>query len=145
MDNSNSNSFDNSQIKGKGETWQRTMPSSLLSLPINTPSLTTVVALSSLPMEHRSFYFHKLFGSDEQNGGDENDALVEVPTEIVAACSPSDVASSGNRNEIGSGSSSVKNRPITGNLSSKLIEYTRGTVGARRPFTVSGQHLYLPL
>jgi hypothetical protein len=104
--------------------WNHPLPLSALSMPICTPSLTTIVPQNSLPKYQRSNYLSKL-----SNGDDNDAALVEVyksdllpPTE----------------QENSNGKQGPSQRPLGGNLSTKLVEYTRGQVGNRRPFKPGG-------
>ena len=140
MDNSNGGSVS----RGGSSSWQRNPPLSIISTPIYTPSSTTIVSLSSLPEYQRSHHLlHKFVRNDSTTttttttgtvGREDTDgsALVEIPTALIV---PQPDATDGTT---GISTTTVQNRPLSGNLSSKLVEYTRGTVGARNPFAVSG-------
>jgi hypothetical protein len=134
-DTSSSNSSSSSSnTKSQTIPWQRKLPSSALSMPICTPSLTTIVPQNSLPKHQQSNYISKttMNGNDANNnnddygnGDDDDDFLVEILKSDLLP--PSE--------EQGRSSTS---RPLAGNLSSKLTEYTRGQVGNRRPFKPGG-------
>jgi len=104
--------------------WKRTLDSSLITVP-SVPSQTTLVPLSSIPRPNRANLRLDVTGMNEND-------LVEVP---VSALLPPDesVEAAG-----GTGSNASLARPLQGNLSSKLSEYTRGQVGRRRPFKAGG-------
>ena len=109
--------------------WQRTMTSSLFPIPVCCPSVTTIVPLNSLPKHQRSSYIQKM--------GHGDDALVEVP---ITAIMPGTVVATDSNSDAQSKSKSQmpSQRPLAGNLSSKLVEYTRGHVGKRNPFQAGG-------
>ena len=111
-----------SGAKDPDQVWQRPIPSNLFQPPRHLPSLTTLVPKSQLPPGA------KIRGQMP----DEEDALVEV---WVYSMSSAD-----NERDavVGGGSADLHQRPLQGNLSSKLVEYTRGTMGVRRPFRPGG-------
>ena len=105
--------------------WKRTLNSSLITVP-SVPSQTTLVPLSSIPHPNRA----KLRVDTSSLA---EDALVEVP---VAVLMPPDISVEGASG--GETSSVLAARPLQGNLSAKLSEFTRGQVGRRRPFKAGG-------
>ena len=108
-------------------TWKRTIGPSMYSLPTSAPALTTLVPLDSLPQNQRD----KCIAQMGKENDDDN-ALVEIP---LSSLIPQDVTA----NESGRSVDQLpSHRPLTGNLSSKLTEYTRGQVGVRRPFRPGG-------
>mmetsp|Transcript_20332 Transcript_20332/g.30856 ORF Transcript_20332/g.30856 Transcript_20332/m.30856 type:complete len:1480 (+) Transcript_20332:113-4552(+) len=111
------------------KVWTRTITSSLFSIPVCSPPLTTIVPLNSLSKHLREKYISKL--------GDGEDALVEVP--IAALISVDGAESKKETSESTPATSQLpSHRPLAGNLSSKLVEYTRGQVGKRNPFKPGG-------
>lgn len=119
---------DNAGIK----TWSRSMPSNLFQPPKNVPSLTTILPLSRVPpgakIRKRSAAAAAADDNlNNRNGG--QDELVEVWTYSLTP----------DYEETGKNSSNdLHQRPLQGNLSSKLVEYTRGAMGVRRPFRPGG-------
>ncbi len=116
------------QSNDENSYWDRALPTSTLSMPICTPALTTIVPINSLPKHQRSNYISKFpssSSSDNGNDDDDDETLVEVLISNISAQSPD-------------GQSPGGQRPLAGNLSSKLVEYTRGQVGTRRPFKPGG-------
>lgn len=109
-----------SGAKDPEKVWQRPIPSSLFQPPRYLPSLTTIMPLSRLPPGA------KVRGGKPNNNGDE---LVEVWTYSLTSEYDADNSA---------GNSDLNQRPLQGNLSSKLVEYTRGTMGIRRPFRPGG-------
>ena len=105
--------------------WKRTLNSSLITVP-SVPSQTTLVPLSSIPHPNRA----KLRVDTSSLA---EDALVEVP---VAVLMPPEISAEGASG--GETSSALAARPLQGNLSAKLSEFTRGQVGRRRPFKAGG-------
>jgi hypothetical protein len=63
--------------------------------------------------------------------------LVEVWAHSLAAATTSDDDALGGGGG-GGGGDDLRKRPLGGNLSSKLVEYTRGRMGVRRPFRPGG-------
>jgi len=105
------------------QVWQRPIPSSLFQPPKYVPSLTTIMPLSRLPPGA------KIRGTRSDKTSDsEEDELVEVWTYSLSSDYDGEA---GNNND-------PNHRPLQGNLSSKLVEYTRGTMGVRRPFRPGG-------
>jgi len=115
---------------------QRHMPLSTLSMPICTPSLTTIVPLNTLPKAQRSLYLSRIsFKSDNfSDVNDDENTLVEIRTCDLLTPFEQEQQSSGK----GERANHLSQRPLAGNLSSKLVEYTRGRVGNRRPFKPGG-------
>lgn len=98
--------------------WRRPIPSILFRCPVSAPQ-TTLLPWSSLPQAVRS----------KVPTPDGEDAVVEVPLSYLA---PEDeeaaISSSG----------TLQRRPLGGNLTSKLTEYTRGVAGRCKPFRPGG-------
>lgn len=88
--------------------WKRSVPFNLYQSPKTSTSLTTLVALEHLPPKA------KIYRTLDEG-------LVEVWTHSLS-----------------NDGDDVTSRPLQGNLSSKLVEYTRGTMGVRRPFRPGG-------
>lgn len=102
------------------QVWNRSIPSTLYQTPKCSPSLTTIMPLSRVPPGA------KICGQQPSN--DNGDVLVEVWKHSLTS-----------NEEIGNqAAGDVQHRPLQGNLSSKLSEYTRGTMGVRRPFRPGG-------
>jgi hypothetical protein len=116
---------------------QQSIPFSLFSLPVCLPSPTSVVPLRSLPYAQRCKFVNQWtpnekdsLSMNETRKGilwEKDNTLVEV---LVS--NPDDVSE--NRPSL----NSVARRPLAGNLSSKLVEYTRGQIGKRNPFRPGG-------
>lgn len=100
--------------------WKRPIPSSLYKSPISAPQ-TTLLHYSSLPQAVRSRLPKSMTPDNE-------DSVVEIP---LAYLTPPD-------QEGGATSSTLQQRPLGGNLSSKLTEYTRGVAGQCKPFRPGG-------
>lgn len=96
--------------------WKRPIPPSLYQCPLSAPQ-TTLVHYSSLPQAVQARL--------SSVPSDEN-AVVEIPLSYLTP--PDDQESS----------SSLQKRPLGGNLSSKLTEYTRGVAGQCKPFRPGG-------
>lgn len=107
------------------QLWKRTVPSSLFSIPSILP-LQTLAPLSSLSQENREKY------RKNDTSLSDSDIIVEVPTSMLLPTSSSE------NNEK---NSDLSARPLAGNLSGKLTEYTRGQVGRRQPFKAGGMDL----
>lgn len=111
------------------EVWKRTITSSLFSLPVCSPPLTTIVPLDSLAKHLREKYISKL--------GDGEDALVEVPIAALISANGTESKKDASTSVLAT-DQLPSHRPLAGNLSSKLVEYTRGQVGKRNPFQPGG-------
>lgn len=132
-----SNPMKGEEANLQGCYWERSLPLSALSMPICTPALTTIVSLKSLPKHQRSNYISKIISQVDKNcdtkdtdgnNDDDDDILVEVlKSDIVSG-------------QTGGGGQhqQLSQRPLAGNLSSKLVDYTRGQVGNRKPFKPGG-------
>ena len=107
--------------------WNRGVTSSMFSIPLSAPPVTTLVPKKSLPKSLRSessfIHSHSLADDNDDN------VLVEVP---ISALMPDAQQSSQSQSHLPS------QRPLAGNLTSKLVEYTRGQVGKRNPFKPGG-------
>ena len=75
-----------------------------------------------MPLKHLPPHtkIHRTFSDDNSDSY----TLVEVWTPSLSATDD--------------GGGNIQSRPLQGNLSSKLVEYTRGTMGVRRPFRPGG-------
>ena len=106
------------------QVWNRSIPSNLYQAPKCAPSLTTIMPLSRVPPGA------KIVGggrqSDNNESGNTDDRLVEVWKHSLTS------------NEENGNNQDLQHRPLQGNLSSKLSEYTRGKLGVRRPFKPGG-------
>mmetsp|Transcript_23886 Transcript_23886/g.68608 ORF Transcript_23886/g.68608 Transcript_23886/m.68608 type:complete len:1498 (-) Transcript_23886:33-4526(-) len=110
--------------------WKRTLNSSLITVP-SVPSQTTLVPLSSIPHPNRAKLRIDTSSLAE-------DALVEVPVAVLMPPEDGADGTSGGGASGGGASSALAARPLQGNLSSKLSDFTRGQVGRRRPFKAGG-------
>ena len=118
------------------QTWQRTLPSNLFQPPKGSPSPTTLLPSSRLPPGAKIRRFLGSGGRETKDvdgrdlfhdaNGEEEDALVEAWSHSLATTDGNDGDGDGLR------------RPLRGNLSSKLVEYTRGVMGVRTPFRPGG-------
>lgn len=113
--------------------WKRDM----YSMPLSSPPVTTIVPLRSLPkfskIEEEKSYVQIMrpdVGSDNANNDDS--AIVEVPVDFIMPETQTNDDNGDKKAQLPS------QRPLNGNLSSKLVEYTRGQVGKRRPFKPGG-------
>lgn len=105
------------------QVWNRSIPSTLYQTPKCTPSLTTIMPLSRVPPGA------KICGQKPStDDGNNVDVLVEVWKHSLTS----------NEENGNQAAGDVQHRPLQGNLSSKLSEYTRGTMGVRRPFRPGG-------
>jgi hypothetical protein len=113
--------------------WRRPIPDSLFQCPLSVPQ-TTLVLWKSLPVSVQSKLVPPL---DLEKG------VVEVPLLVLAKqeVDSTDTAD----NEKGSagtattgGLSLLSKRPLGGNLTNKLSEYTRGISGQSKPFKPGG-------
>mmetsp|Transcript_11994 Transcript_11994/g.26099 ORF Transcript_11994/g.26099 Transcript_11994/m.26099 type:complete len:1429 (-) Transcript_11994:47-4333(-) len=105
------------------QIWHRPIPSNLFRPPSHAPSLTTMMPRSRLPPGAKI----RETSSKDDTKEDDEDELVEVW--VYSLASEHDDNVRGN---------DLTQRPLQGNLSSKLVEYTRGTMGVRRPFRPGG-------
>ena len=103
------------------QIWHRSIPASLFRPPSHAPSLTTLMPRSRIPPGA------KIRETSSKDDTKEDDELVEVW--VYSLVSEHDDDAKGN---------DLIQRPLQGNLSSKLVEYTRGTMGVRRPFRPGG-------
>ena len=110
-------------IECPGQIWHRPIPANLFRPPGHAPSLTTLMPRSRLPPGAK---IREASCKDDTKEDDE-DELVEVW--VYSLTSEHDDDTRGN---------DLTQRPLQGNLSSKLVEYTRGTMGVRRPFRPGG-------
>jgi len=108
------------------QVWNRSIPSTLYQTPKCTSSLTTIMPMSRLPPGAK-ICGRQPSATDDGNG----DVLVEVWKHSLT-----NEEHDGNKASTGTGE--LQHRPLQGNLSSKLSEYTRGKMGVRRPFRPGG-------
>jgi hypothetical protein len=114
--------------------WQRPIPSTLIQCPLSSLP-TTLVPWKSLskPLQKQLMASpswvppsSESHSNSSNHGGSEEDSwVVEVPLSMLAPSTASDTAG-------------IVHRPLEGNLSTKLTEYTRGVVGTSRPFRPGG-------
>ena len=109
----------------KGNKWVRPIPDNLFRCPLSLPQ-TTLMPWKSLPKTLQDKLPH-LRPSDAS--GD----IVEVPLVYLSV----DLDHQGDDGE--STSMLRHHRPLSGNLSTKLSEYTRGIAGQSRPFRPGGE------
>lgn len=118
--------------------WNRGVSANLYSVPTSAPPVTTIVPLSSLPKQSQQGDGQYIFKLE----GDEGDALVEVPISAIMPDTRTQEKESSGNGSGGQGQGqqgqNPSQRPLNGNLSSKLVEYTRGQVGKRNPFKPGG-------
>ena len=102
---------------------------------VNGTSLTTIVNEKSLPLSQRGNYVSKSVHVKRVNDKEEQEeeVIVEVFKNDLLGLQD---ANNNNTNINPQGKPSQ--RPLSGNLSSKLVEYTRGQVGHRKPFKPGG-------
>jgi antiviral helicase SKI2 len=112
---------------------------SMFRPPDYLPPRTTLVPRSKLPPNakvvnfghhHRSSIANVDGASSVQEGSDDVNELVEVYIDSLMADTNNTTTSERDND--------LHKRPLGGNLSSKLVEYTRGTMGVRRPFRPGG-------
>ncbi len=116
-----------SPTSSQQQVWNRSIPSTLYQTPKCTSPLTTIMPLSRMPPGA------KICGRQPINNGDgKGDVLVEVWKHSLTTSNEE------NGNQAPPGTGELQHRPLQGNLSSKLSEYTRGTMGVRRPFRPGG-------
>lgn len=106
------------------KVWRRPIPASLYQPPRYQPSLTTIMPRSRLPPGAKI----RSTRSASNDGKNREDDLVEVWTYSLTS----------DYDKEGTTANDLNQRPLQGNLSSKLVEYTRGTMGVRRPFRPGG-------
>jgi hypothetical protein len=122
------------------QVWHRKVPSGLLFQPQRyLPPLTTLMPRSRLTPGARVVLSH--CGGGMGGDDDDIDALVEVWAHSLlatASCRDSDGGGGGGPGRRDDDRNDPRGRPLGGNLSSKLVEYTRGRMGVRRPFKPGG-------
>ena len=126
------------------QVWHRRVPSGLLFQPPRyLPPLTTLMPRSRLTPGARVLS-RRGDGVVTDDDDDDKDALVEVwAHSLLATASGRDADGVGGSGGAGKGRdvdgrNDPRCRPLGGNLSSKLVEYTRGRMGVRRPFKPGG-------
>jgi len=119
-------------------SWIRPIPDHLYQCPLSAPQ-TTLVAWSSLPHSVRSKLPEKVRVEAEKRTlqKDGGDLVVEVPLAYIQI-DEEGMADAGNTNSISDNDNLLKKRPVGGNLTNKLSEYTRGVAGQCRPFRAGG-------
>jgi hypothetical protein len=115
--------------------WRRPIPDSLYQCPLSVPQ-TTLVSWKSLPVSVQS----KLVTPSDLVAG-----VVEVPLLVLAKQDVDDTETADKDSEKGSAGTAttgslslLSKRPLGGNLTNKLSEYTRGISGQSRPFKPGG-------
>jgi hypothetical protein len=113
--------------------WRRPIPDSLYQCPLSVPQ-TTLVPWKSLPVSVQS----KLVPPSDLVAG-----VVEVPLLVLAKQEVDESETTDKDKEKGTGTtgaglSLLSKRPLGGNLTNKLSEYTRGMSGQSRPFKPGG-------
>jgi hypothetical protein len=119
--------------------WKRHIPDSVYRCPLSEP-MTILVQWDSLPKTIQDRY-QKPTDGDGSNGGGvvevrRRDLLAEEMLEdegVVAGSSTDNPLSSSSLTRGG-----LQRRPLGGNLTNKLAEYTRGRSGQAKPFTPGG-------
>ena len=122
--------------------WKRRIPDSVYRCPLSEP-MTTLVQWDSLPKNIQDRY-QKPTDGDGTNGGGvvevrRRDLLAEEMLEDEGVIAGS--SSSSSDNPLSSSSltrGGLQRRPLGGNLTNKLAEYTRGRSGQAKPFTPGG-------
>ena len=123
-------------VKG---VWKRHIPNSLYRCPLSEP-LTTLVQWDSLPKSIQDRYEKPEDGDDSNGGGvvevRRRDLLTEemLREEAIVA----DGGGQGDPQVSSSLTRGLQRRPLGGNLTNKLTEYTRGKSGQAKPFTPGG-------
>ena len=116
--------------------WKRHIPDSVYRCPLSEP-MTTLVEWNSLPKVIQDRY-PKPTDSDGSNGG----GVVEIMRRDLLAeeVLEDEHVESSKSNMVSSSSSTrgLQRRPLGGNLTNKLTEYTRGRSGQANPFTPGG-------
>ena len=141
----------NGSIK-ESAVWRRTLvPNTLYQPPRSQPSRTTLMPLSKVPPGAKIF---SQLMKDEKKGDrndsstekeeeeDDDDELVEVWTYSLFAYSSDQLLPQPKQAQQTTQQQQQCHRPLTGNLSSKLVEYTRGAMGVCRPFRPGGMDDY---
>ena len=127
---------------GVAQVWHRKMvDTSMFRPPDYLPPRTTLMPRSRLPPNSKVVNFghhHRSSiadvdgtSSSAQEDSDVNDGLVEVYIDSLMAADTTTTTTFERGDDL-------RKRPLGGNLSSKLVEYTRGTMGVRRPFRPGG-------
>lgn len=133
---SNHNGSNNNNVP---VVWHRTrVPCTLYQPPRSQPSPTTLMPLSKVPPGAKIYRCNKQMKEldhSDTNGGDDEDELVEVWTYSLFASSSDQQQQQQQQYQQ---HQKQQHRPLTGNLSSKLVEYTRGAMGVCRPFRPGG-------
>ena len=133
-DNNNNKEKDNNTNDPTSQVyWERSLPLSALSIPICTPGLTTIVPLHTLP-KHQQWNYISILPCIKHNDNDDNNNNDDTLVEILK----SDLEDNRIEEEERGKQQRPSQRPLAGNLSSKLVEYTRGQVGNRKPFRPGG-------
>jgi len=104
------------------QPWIRPISSSLFRTPLSAPQ-TTLVSWNSLPKPIQDKILNTTTSKPDENG------VVEVPVSLLMPVDDSATATS---------DSGVLRRPLGGNLTNKLKEYTRGVSGQTKPFRAGG-------
>ena len=117
--------------------WNRPIPFELYTCPRSEPA-TTLVSYHSLPQATRD----RLGLSHNTDGADDTTpAVVEVPTRLLQPPILDDDGTDGPAAAVSTTQATLQHRPLGGNLSTKLTEYTRGMSGQCKPFRSGGMDL----
>jgi hypothetical protein len=116
--------------------WKRPIPDSVYKCPLSEP-MTTLVQWDSLPRSIQNRYKKPEDGTHhgvvEVN---RNDLMAE---EVVLREEGGDINNKGGDNPSSSSlTNGLQRRPLGGNLTNKLTEYTRGKTGQAKPFIPGG-------
>lgn len=109
--------------------WQRPITPNLYQCSLSAPQ-TKLVLWSSLPKTVRDRLPQSL--REGHSGDPEEDRVLEIPVAYLQ------IDEEGNNKEETGNALNVKKRQLSGNLTSKLSEYTRGASGQCRPFRAGG-------
>ena len=119
--------------------WKRPIPDSVYRCPLSDP-MTTLVQWNSLPKSIQDRY-QKPKDADDSNGGG-GGGVVEVRRRDLLAeeMLREEGVVDGSKDDPSSLSLThgLQRRPLGGNLTNKLTEYTRGKSGQAKPFTPGG-------
>jgi hypothetical protein len=113
--------------------WKRPIPASVYKCPLSEP-MTTLVPWDSLPRTIQGLY-EKPTADNNNNGGILEVHRNHLMAEEGAGDHAQQQSSSTKSNSLTHG---LQRRPIGGNLTNKLTEYTRGQTGQAKPFLPGG-------
>jgi hypothetical protein len=121
--------------------WQRPIPADVYRCPLSEP-LTTLVPWDSLPCSIQQHYSKPSPASEEEEKNN-GSLIVEVDrNHLLAAGVLQEQQETGaqalQQQQQQQQGASLNHRPLTGNMTNKLTEYTRGVSGQCRPFRPGG-------